>query len=92
MVEVTGLQDSYVRDICIFAVLYCIWSFGLFASHSFLNGTICCIIWSQLKLKRAVRLWPSKCLEVMVSCMLSVTPLCNFPHVLLVWLICFGSF
>ena len=35
-------------------------------------------------MKRAVRLWPSKCLEVMVSCMLSVTPLCNFPHVLLV--------
>ena len=48
----------------IFAVLSKIWSFDLLASHVFLKGTMCCIIWRQYKLSRAVRLWSSKCLEV----------------------------
>ena len=63
----TGQHDSYVCDICTFAlynILYKIRSFDPFASHLFLEGTTCDNIWREYKLNRAVRLWPCKCLEV----------------------------
>ena len=56
---VTGLHDSYVCDICTFAVyniLCWIRYFDPFAFHLFLKGTTCDNIWRQYKLNRAVRL------------------------------------